>query len=132
MLTILQKIRRLFFTRILVIFNLSAVAFAFQACYGTPQDIKEEVMISGYVTASGTGEPIQGIEVNFGNSVGIETTNTEGYYYLFVQMDTLYNVVFHDIDGEQNGIFLDKSAQIINNNYLSELGLDVVLQPKNN
>ena len=39
---------------------LTSVAFVFQACYGTPQDFGNDLLIEGQVTSKISGLPIKG------------------------------------------------------------------------
>jgi hypothetical protein len=41
---------------------LTSIAFVFQACYGTPQDFGEDLLIEGQVKSKTTGLPIKGIK----------------------------------------------------------------------
>ena len=128
----IQKFRRFFFTRILVLFNLSAVAFTFQACYGVPQDEWMDVMITGYVSDAETREPISGIDVEVIKIGSAAITDEEGYFRVYAEQDSLYTLIFSDVDGEANGLYWDKTTSISDTLYSKDLSLKVLLNPKTN
>jgi hypothetical protein len=127
--TLIQKSRRFIYTRILVLFNLSAVAFTFQACYGMPQDDWMDVMITGYVYASDTHEPIPGIGVAAENGT-YSNTDQDGYFSIRAEQDSLYNIIASDLDGEENGEFWNKTTTLADTLHTNEMSLKVYLNRK--
>lgn len=125
-----QRIKRLFYTRIFVLFNLSAVAFTFQACYGSPQDGWMDVGISGYVLATDTREPIQGIKVDVLSSGLSSYTDEEGFFVVRTESDSAYTIVFSDVDGDDNGLYWDKTTVLTDTVNSYDLSLKVMLNPK--
>jgi hypothetical protein len=129
---LLQKLKRLCYTRIFILFNLSAVAFTFQACYGVPQDDLMAVTISGKVTDSQTLEPIQGIKVEGGQSGTIAYTDNEGYFIVQVEPGDVNEVTFSDVDGQDNRSYADKIAAVADSLPSHTISLDIALNPKSN
>ena len=43
---------------------LTSIAFVFQACYGTPQDFGNDLLLTGQVNSKKTGLPVKGIKVS--------------------------------------------------------------------
>jgi hypothetical protein len=105
---------RLLLRKILTGLSFGAVALTFQACYGSPG-----ASLNGTVTSADTKEPIQGIGISidhkYFNSLPeseryFELTNSDGNFHLYVGKgeETLF---FKDIDGEENGEFLEKTVK---------------------
>lgn len=91
---------------------LTSVAFVFQACYGTPQDIGQDLLIEGQVTSKTTGLPIKGIKVSVEERVQYANTDENGKFSLY--MDKLHNakIKFTDVDSTKNIWFSNKDTLI--------------------
>ena len=112
------------FRNLLKGFSLTAVAFAFQACYGPMMDFEpfRDVKLTGTVVAENTNLPIEGIKVAVNNSrhnFAITDANGNFDFYAsvprweFHDSDSIRHtpdsvrVHFRDIDGANNGLFSD-------------------------
>ena len=127
--------------------SFTAVAFAFQACYGTMDDWYYDVKLTGTVRSKSTGLPIKGIKitVNDGmryydenNASGMTDENGRFDFYASVPNYGYYNVNyspdsvrvhFLDIDGIENGDFADKTI-IIDPAHKDEVKIYVELEEK--
>ena len=127
-----NQLKRICYTKIFILFNLSAVAFTFQACYGTMQDDWMDVLITGYVYSSETREPIPGIEVEVVKTGTASMTDEEGYFAVRSEKNSAYMLVCSDIDGEDNGSFWDKTTVLNDSLDKYDLSLKVMLNPKDN
>jgi putative lipoprotein (rSAM/lipoprotein system) len=124
--------------------GVSVVSLVIQACYGIlppdvieceygmpPPDYVEETTIRGKVTAKKTGKPIPGINV----SVEIEgtdyweRTDKDGYFYLRVPTQNVYELKLKDVDGEFNdGLFQEQTWPVkLEDTYstLIMIGMDI-------
>ena len=122
--------------------SLSAVAFIFQACYGTPRDFGYDIKVSGTVKSKTTNLPIKGIKVSRPNSPNYEITDENGNFsfYTFIDeerhyIDSAYQsdripILFADIDSTENGYFADKEV-IIDPAHKNEVKINVELEDKN-
>jgi hypothetical protein len=92
--------------------SLTAVAFVFQACYGTPEDFGLDMCIEGVVTSKTTNKPISGIKVSIEHEIDYSTlTDSAGQFVMFVPSEPqIYKVKFEDVDDAQNGVFLPKDT----------------------
>ena len=129
--------------------SFTAVAFVFQACYGTKDGWSYSVKLTGTVRSESTHLPIQGIKitVNEGGweqNCGFTDENGRFDFYASVPLersdhfyrndsvhytpDSVY-VRFLDIDGIKNGHFADKTL-IINPNNRDEVVIYVELEDK--
>jgi len=120
--------------------SLTAIAFIFQACYGTSRDLGYDIKLSGTVKSKATKLPIKGIKVSRLNSPAYEITDENGnfsfYTYIdsYDRIDTAYRsdsipVSFADIDGIENGYFADKTV-IIDPAGKDEVKINVELDDK--
>ena len=128
--------------------SLTAVAFVFQACYGTKPDWYYDVKLTGTVRSKTTNLPVKGIKVAVNNQFScgftdengkfefyasvpneycydefIDTTRTSRYTY-----DSVY-VRFIDIDSVENGLFEEKTI-IIAPAHKNEVKINVELEQK--
>ena len=128
--------------------SFTAVAFVFQACYGTGSDRFYDIKLTGTVKAKNTQMPIKGIKVllkidgyeeeyyNYG------ITNEKGQFDFYASVpgwdymiDGVYYpadsviVNFMDIDSIENGYFEDKTI-VIDPAHKDEVKMYVELEPK--
>lgn len=107
------KMKRNWFRKILKGFSLTSAMFIFQACYGTADDWYYDTYVEGQVISNSSGLPIPGIKVTLENSDQYETTDTNGYFFLYIEsLDTL-NFNFEDIDSTRNGMYTTKDTVLI-------------------
>ena len=95
--------------------SVTAVAFVFQACYGSP-DCYYDVKLTGTVTSKTTNLPIKGIKVivnDENHNIGITDKNGKFDFYVGITCsDEQVSVRFCDIDGIENGHFADTTIFI--------------------
>ena len=106
--------------------SVTAVAFTFQACYGTWVDDFYDIKLTGTVTSKSTNLPIKGIKVivnDENHNLGITDENGRFDFYAGVPSHTFtrdsvrytpdsVRVYFRDIDGIENGHFADTTIFI--------------------
>lgn len=97
--------------------SLASMFFIFEACYGTPQDVEEDVIIHGCVTYRNTSQPIEGIKVLIPQNNQYTYTNEYGIYEIYSQKADAYNLSFEDIDSTQNGSFQNLDTTIHSNDF---------------
>jgi hypothetical protein len=108
--------------------SLTSALFVFQACYGTPQDLKFDLLIEGRVKAMNSGLPIKGIRVSVADNMQYQITDEEGKFSFYTEMLEGLTLQFRDIDLIQNGLFYDKDTVLTK---LSEkVSLDITLEEK--
>ncbi len=99
---------------------LTSVAFVFQACYGTPQDFGNDLLVEGQVKSKKTGLPIKGIKVSVDERVQYANTDENGKFSLYIDKLQHATIKFKDVDSTQNIWFSDKDTLItINNSVLT-------------
>jgi len=94
--------RKLFRT-IFGVFSLSGIMFAFQACYGTPQDFGQDVLIKGTVSSAAGKTAVPGIKVLISQSGQYTVSASDGTFSMYSERMSEYNLIFSDTDGSQNG-----------------------------
>jgi len=133
-----RKLLRVIFGSI----SLTAIAFVFQACYGTGPDTSYDVQLTGTVKSRTTDLPVKGIKVTVNDDVlfnyGITDENGKFNFYTSVP-DRVYfvddvqytpdsvRVSFLDIDGVDNGHFADTTI-IINPAHKTAVNIDMKLE----
>lgn len=95
--------RRKLFRTIFGVFSLSGIMFAFQACYGTPPDFGQDVLIKGKVTSAVNKAAVSGIKVLINQSGQYTQSAADGTFSIYCERMPEYNLTFSDTDGAQNG-----------------------------
>jgi putative lipoprotein (rSAM/lipoprotein system) len=77
--------------------------FAFQACYGSPQDFGMDITIKGKVVSAATKASIPGIKVQVNPAGQYVQTTQDGDFSIYCERLPEYNLIISDMDGAQNG-----------------------------
>lgn len=124
--------------------SFTAVAFTFQACYGTGPDMFYDIKLTGTVKSESSKLPIKGIKVSVNNDYNHGFTNENGEFSFYASVPSenysdykdslrvLYTpdsvrVHFLDVDEKENGSFADTTI-IINPDYHDEVKINVILK----
>ena len=111
--------------------SLTAIAFVFQACYGMGPDCEYDVKLSGTVVSEVTNEPIAGIKVSTNDGLNYAFTDENGRFVFFSTANDCIPedkvVRFADVDGNQNGSFIDREM-VINPARRNEVRMNISLQ----
>ena len=108
--------------------SFTSALFIFQACYGTPQDFENDILIEGQVKAKTTGMPIEGIKVSINENMQYQMTDQEGKFSFYTQQIGGLTLQFHDVDSIQNGQFLEKDTALSGSN--DRVFLEISLEEK--
>ncbi len=111
----LQKRKQQFIRFLFGSFSFTAVMFAFQACYGVPENY---YVAKGKVVSATTGEPLQGIQVynNYHGKQAAVLSNSDGEFFVEVDNNaTSATLCFRDVDGDENGSYanLDTLVSVV-------------------
>jgi len=106
----------------------TSAMFVFQACYGTPQDFGDNVLVEGKVKSKATGLPIEGILVMIADSSSSDLTKTDGTFSFYTGLPGDFKLVIQDIDTTRNGEYLGKEIDL--SNFKEDIYLDVSLDAK--
>ena len=91
---------------------LTSVAFVFQACYGTPQDFGNDLLIEGQVKSKTSGLPIKGIKVSIADKIQYTNTDENGKFSFYIERLQYAKIQFTDIDSTQNTLFSNKDTLV--------------------
>lgn len=92
--------------------SFGSALFFFQACYGTPQDLKLDMLVEGTVKSSASGLPVKGIKVSVPDSGSSQITGEDGKYSLWTMFTDSTRISFEDTDLTADGAFLKKDTLI--------------------
>jgi len=100
--------------------------FVFQACYGTPQDFGNDVLLQGQVKSKTSGEPIKGIKVSVAESVQYEMTDESGHFSFYTAIKDKLTLRCQDVDSLENGLYLsnDTVLNAVSGNTFIEIKLE--------
>ena len=90
--------------------SFSTALFVFQACYGMPQDMQDDLFIEGMVTSESTGLPVEGIKVTIREYGRYDYTDSKGFYSIHTDLADQVTLRFDDVDLEENGSFARKDT----------------------
>ena len=117
--------------------SLTAVAFTFQACYGTGPDEHCDMRFTGTVISKTTNLPIQGIKVALNDGIIYGFTDKNGKFDIYAyEMDLncedcisgKAKIHFLDVDGADNGHFADLSRDVIYPKCNGEVEMNIELE----
>ena len=120
--------RRKLFRTVFGIFSLSGIMFAFQACYGTPQDFGLDILIRGKVISAISKNAIPGIKVVINHSGQYSNTADDGTFNIYCESQQEYNVIFSDADGSQNGVYQPCDTTVLRSEQAEEIILNIELK----
>lgn len=108
--------------------SFTSAMFIFQACYGTPQDFGNDILVEGQVKAKTSGLPIKGIKVSVAENMQFEITDDNGRFSFYTEMYNSLSFQFQDIDSNQNGQYVDKDTVVTE--ITEDVYLDILLEEK--
>lgn len=108
--------------------SFTSAMFIFQACYGTPQDFKADLLIEGKVKAQATGLPIKGIRVSVAGEEQDLLTDEAGSFSFYTLLKDSVTLRFEDIDNTQNGSFAAKDTVLTD--FSKQIFLNIALTAK--
>ena len=108
--------------------SFTSAMFIFQACYGTPQDFGNDILVEGQVKAKTSGLPIKGIKVSVTENMQHEITDDNGRFSFYTEMYNSLSFQFQDIDSTQNGQYVDKDTVVTE--ITEDVYLEIMLEEK--
>ena len=109
---------------------LTSIAFVFQACYGTPQDFGNDLLLTGQVNSKKTGLPIKGIKVSVVDGIQYVPTDDAGKFSFYIGKTGSIKLKFEDTDADLNGSFQSKDTLVTTNKDVEEINLTIQLEEK--
>ena len=109
---------------------LTSIAFVFQACYGTPQDFGNDLLLTGQVNSKKTGLPVKGIKVSVVDGIQYVPTDDAGKFSFYIGNTGSFRLKFEDTDADLNGSFQSKDTLVTTNKDVEEINLTIQLEEK--
>ena len=109
---------------------LTSIAFVFQACYGTPQDFGNDLLLTGQVNSKKTDLPIKGIKVSVVDGIQYVPTDDAGKFSFYIGKTGSIRLKFEDTDADLNGSFQSKDTLVTTNKDVEEINLTIQLEEK--
>jgi putative lipoprotein (rSAM/lipoprotein system) len=119
----LLKLKSGFYKRVLGVFGAAGFLVTFQACYGTPQNY---VNVSGNVKDKDTNQGVANLQVSVysdTDSVCL-TTDENGNFNQSIITDSNFYVKIKDVDGAQNGEYLDFDTTLTDKDHELQISLE--------
>jgi hypothetical protein len=107
--------------------SFTTALFVFQACYGTPQGLRNDLLLEGQVKSKTSGLPIKGIKVSVPDFMQSQLTDEDGSFSIYTGAKENLKVQFGDADGAQNGTYAGKDTLI--NPLAGKVFLNITLSP---
>lgn len=99
------RLKRNLLRNLIGVFSFSTALFVFQACYGTPQDFGQDILIEGKVISKSTGSPIEGIQISVADNTQTVSSDRNGNFSFYTSTADSYKLIFTDLDPAKNGSF---------------------------
>ena len=94
--------------------SFTTALFVFQACYGMPQDMQDDVFIQGKVVSSITNLPLNGIKVESDLYEHYGITDNLGEFAFYTPWIESLKLTIEDTDPESDGSYIAKDTVLIN------------------
>lgn len=94
--------------------SFTSALFVFQACYGMPQDMMDDLLVEGKVISRITGQPIQDIMVSVEENGQFVHTNGMGEFAFYTELREKMTLQFKDVDAAANGTFTSRDTVLKN------------------
>jgi hypothetical protein len=124
----MNKMKRNWIRKIVSGLSLTSAVFIFQACYGTPIDFGNDLLIEGQVKSKSSGLTIKGIKVLVAENMQYEITDVNGEFSFYTEMRKNITLRFTDIDSIQNGLYNNRDTVLTK--LTGNIYLDIVLEEK--
>lgn len=108
--------------------SFTTALFVFQACYGMPQDMQDDVFIQGKVVSQSTKLPIEGIKVESDIYMHSGVTNSLGEFAFYTPWADSLKLSIEDTDPESGGDYISKDTLLANPEH--EVFLNIALEEK--
>jgi hypothetical protein len=106
--------------------SFTTALFVFQACYGMPQDMQDDLFIQGKVVSQNTKLPIEGIKIKSDISENYSITNTQGEFAFYAPWGDSMRLSFEDTDPDSGGDYISKDTLLTNPEH--EVFLNIALE----
>lgn len=106
--------------------SFAAALFIFQACYGMPQDMLDDVYIEGIIVSRTTSQPLRGIKVEDTVAENYAISDDQGRFAFYTPRIDSVKLSIEDTDPNSDGSYVSKDSVLINPE--KEIFLNIVLE----
>ena len=106
--------------------SFTTALFVFQACYGMPQDMLDDVFIHGKVIDHTTNLPVQGIKVESDISGHNGITDSQGEFAFYTPWIESLKLTIEDTDLDSDGSYISQDTVLLNPE--DEIVLNIALE----
>lgn len=94
--------------------SFTTALFVFQACYGMPQDMQDDLFIQGKIVSSTTSLPLNGIKVVSDLYEHYGITDNQGEFGFYTPWTDSLKLTIEDTDPASDGSYISKDTVLIN------------------
>jgi len=94
--------------------SFTTALFVFQACYGMPQDMQDDIFIQGKIVSSTTNLPLNGIKVATVLSAQYGISDSQGEFAFYTSWADSLKLSIMDTDHRSDGSYLSRDTVLIN------------------
>ncbi|MCK5067151.1 MAG: hypothetical protein KAR16_06925 [Bacteroidales bacterium] len=105
--------------------SFTTALFVFQACYGMPQDMQDDVRIQGKVVSRTTSRPVEGIKVESEVYGHYGVTDSQGSFEFYTPWRDSLKLTIEDVDPDSNGDYASKDTILVNPDNQVFLNIDL-------
>jgi hypothetical protein len=106
--------------------SFTTALFVFQACYGMPQDMQDDIFISGRVVSTSTNLPLDGIKIGSDHQNHYGITDSIGEFAFYTPWIDSLKLTIEDSDPESDGNYASKDTVLVNPEH--EVFLNIALE----
>lgn len=105
--------------------SLTTALFVFQACYGSPQDFENDLLVEGKVVSKSTGDAIKNIQILTSETMQSVRSGEDGYFAFYTPKRSTISLQIRDIDSTENRQFASKDTVL--NDVAQNIYVDILL-----
>ncbi len=93
--------------------SFTTALFVFQACYGMPQDMQDDVLIRGKVVSLTSSQPVKGIKVESDLYEHFGISDSLGEFGFYTPWAHSLKLTIEDTDPDSDGDYLSKDTVLV-------------------
>ena len=103
--------------------SFTTALFVFQACYGMPQDMQDDVLIRGKVVSLTSGQPVKGIKVESDLYEHFGISDNLGEFVFYTPWTHSLKLTIEDTDPDSDGDYLSKDTVLVDPEFFDFLNI---------
>lgn len=94
--------------------SFTTALFVFQACYGMPQDMQDDIFVHGKIVSSTSSLPLNGIKVESALEENNVISDSQGEFAFYTPWTDSLKLTIKDTDPESDGSYISKDTVLLN------------------